>query len=255
MSSVEKKRHRDGILPLHHQLYVALKTRLTNGTFAPDQPIPGEHQLAERFGMSRVTVRRTLKRLEDEGLIDRRPGVGTFPKRPTAAPKRSQHMSYYDYVAASSRLHEGKILEYAHIPTPPFLLEFAGFGPVVLKLTRLSSLKLHVSHLLHTYVPADIAQNISKKDIKNRSMLELLKKSGIEAATSELTIGATAAGAEEAQLLEVAVGAPLLEAVRVSFAADGQPIEYNHILSRVDLFAYRFVLDQETGTLRPVKSK
>jgi len=246
----------DDVLPLHHKVYITLRNQLLGGAFPPAQPIPGEHQLSERFGVSRVTIRRTLKRLQDEGLIDRRPGVGTFPVPRIATPKRRHEMSYYDYVSASSRLHEGKLLEFAYVPTPPQVLEAdARFGAVVLKVTRLSSLKQHVSHLLHTYLPADIARNISQKEVKNRPMLELLKKHGIAAASSELTISAVAASPDEAGLLEVPVGSPLLQAVRVSHAADGRPIEYNHILSRVDLFAYRFVLDQETGTLRPVKSR
>ena len=51
---------RDDALPLYYQVYLVLRQQLTEGRFTEDQPIPGEEQLRERFGVSRVTIRKTF---------------------------------------------------------------------------------------------------------------------------------------------------------------------------------------------------
>ena len=69
----------DRLVPLHHQVYMMLRRRLLEGVYPADKPLPGEHRLAEEFEVSRVTIRRTLARLGNEGLVTRRRGSGTFP--------------------------------------------------------------------------------------------------------------------------------------------------------------------------------
>jgi DNA-binding GntR family transcriptional regulator len=67
------------VAPLYHQLYLHLRQSLTEDRLDPEQPLPSEPTLVRQFGVSRVTVRRTLDQLETEGLIRRVRGRGTFP--------------------------------------------------------------------------------------------------------------------------------------------------------------------------------
>ncbi len=67
------------VTPLYHQVYVALRQKIRDGLMDMDQPLPGENQLAGEFGVSRVTIRKALANLELEGLITKRPGIGSFP--------------------------------------------------------------------------------------------------------------------------------------------------------------------------------
>jgi GntR family transcriptional regulator len=84
--SSSKSKH---VAPLHQQLYVELRQRLIDGLEPLDHPLPSESALSERFGISRVTVRRALGRLEDEGLIRRQKGIGSFPARRAETPQRT----------------------------------------------------------------------------------------------------------------------------------------------------------------------
>ena len=54
------------VTPLYHQVYLALRQKILNGECDPKIALPGEHQLAAKYGVSRVTVRRTLEALELE---------------------------------------------------------------------------------------------------------------------------------------------------------------------------------------------
>jgi len=66
-------------LPKYHQVYLVLREQLQEGRF--DAGLPGELALMAQFGVARVTVRRALAQLSEEGLIERQPGRGTRPVR------------------------------------------------------------------------------------------------------------------------------------------------------------------------------
>ncbi len=65
------------LLPKYHRIYLVLREQLQEGRFA--QGLPGELALVQQFGVARVTVRRALSQLAQEGLISREPGRGTRP--------------------------------------------------------------------------------------------------------------------------------------------------------------------------------
>ena len=66
--------------PRHEQISDWLRVQIQEGVYAADAQIPSESQLTERFEVSRITVRRALQTLENEGLIYRRQGLGSFVK-------------------------------------------------------------------------------------------------------------------------------------------------------------------------------
>ncbi|MBE7467310.1 MAG: GntR family transcriptional regulator [Planctomycetes bacterium] len=77
---------RDDPMPLYLQVKESLKREILAGRFLADQPIPDERSLADELGLSRMTVRRALVELTEEGLLQRISGRGTFVRRPGAEP-------------------------------------------------------------------------------------------------------------------------------------------------------------------------
>ena len=63
---------------LHRQLFLVLRDEITRSVFAATGALPKEEALCERFGVSRITVRRALADLAALGLVERRHGRGTF---------------------------------------------------------------------------------------------------------------------------------------------------------------------------------
>jgi len=72
--------------PLYLQVKESLRKEVLAGRFLIDHPIPDERTLASELGLSRMTVRRAIVELTDEGLFDRIPGRGTFVRRPAVVP-------------------------------------------------------------------------------------------------------------------------------------------------------------------------
>ena len=64
--------------PLYAQLVQSLLARINSEELSPDEPLPSESELSSTYSVSRITVREALRILEDEGVIVRRPGKGTF---------------------------------------------------------------------------------------------------------------------------------------------------------------------------------
>src|SRR5260370_23367865 len=65
-------------LPLYRQLAQHLRRLIARGALRPEAPLPAERELAERLSVSRVTLRKALQELADDGLIDQRPRAGTY---------------------------------------------------------------------------------------------------------------------------------------------------------------------------------
>lgn len=240
------------VIPLHHQLYLALRQRLLDGSFPADAPLPGEVRLAEEFGVSRVTLRRTLDSLQSEGLVVRKHGVGTFPAPRGAPVARSRATnSYSDHVYSTSRQVRHELLEYEYIRTPHFLdASEAKFGPVVLKTVRVGFIRKDPAHLIIGFTPERLGHMLDRQKLSNRPIMEILQKGGVEIDQTELLISASAADATEAARLNVPIGSPLIRSDRISMQ-DGRPVDHDLILSRPDLFRYSFVSDETNGTLRP----
>ena len=69
---------RDKAIPLYYQLETILRNKITSGDYSPARPLPSEDALAEEYEVSRITVRQALSSLEQDGLVIRQRGKGTF---------------------------------------------------------------------------------------------------------------------------------------------------------------------------------
>src|SRR3954465_11464071 len=71
---------RDAAKPKHRKLFEKIGLAIEKGAFVPGQRLPTEAELMQQYGVSRTTVTRTLRDLENRGVIWRRRGSGTFVK-------------------------------------------------------------------------------------------------------------------------------------------------------------------------------
>lgn len=83
------KIQRSGSLPCYRQVEAWLRTEIESGRLLPDAAVPEERELAKRMGLSRMTVRRALVTLTDEGLLYRIRGRGTYVKASAAPAARA----------------------------------------------------------------------------------------------------------------------------------------------------------------------
>jgi len=228
-----------------HQLFLLLKDSIVSGRIRPGSKLPGELKLADEHRVSRVTVRRAMESLTDEGLVSRKPGQGTIVnERPIGATVMTASVS-------NLMLNMVKLGENSRVR----LLEFSYVKPSELVRERLSipgdertqrSVRVRLSDdkpfsYLVTHVPESIALNYNEADLAAQPLFVLLERSGVHVDHASQIISATLATKDIALALDVAVGSPLISLNRVVFDQNGCGVEHLTALYRPD--RYRIQID------------
>lgn len=187
---------------------------------APGTVLPSESDLSAEFGVSRVTVRRALETLRDEGMVESRQGFGWL----VAASPLQQRLGRLDTLEA--QLEQGgvraerQILEFAFVAAPPHVVARLG-AEQVLRVKRLNLADGAPFAVVTVWCPAGAGQHLSRRDVERKPFYELL---GVQLRGAVQTIGAAAASAADAELLQVPVGSPVLRCERLTTTVDGDPV-------------------------------
>lgn len=213
-------------VPLYHQAARALEQAIEDGRLPRGSKLESELDLAERLGISRPTMRAALKQLVDKGLLVRRRGIGTM-----VAPKPVRRAvaltSLYDDLKQAGREPRTRVLALEEVLCPPDVAEHLGLGPTasVLRFERLRVAGSDPIALMHNIVPVGLLE-IQKEGLERTGLYDLFRESGIAPHVATQQIGARKAGAEEAELLEIEPGDPVLTMTRIAYDTNGRPIEY-----------------------------
>lgn len=183
--------------------------------------LPSEAELSARFGASRVTIRRALEVLRDEGLVAARQGFGWFV---VTEPVR-QHLeglgTIEDQLEASGRHAARRVVEFGFDDHPPGrVARVLGVDPV-LRVKRVNLADDEPFAVVTVWCPAELGRTLSRADVERRPFYELL---GVPLRGATQTIGADSAEPADAALLHVPVGAPLLRCERVTTDTSGRPV-------------------------------
>jgi len=241
--------------PLYHQIYLILRQKIVDGIYPFDGRLPGEQDLVEIYGVSRITAKRALDELAAEGLVVRERGRGTRVRyRAPAAPLRSSVEGLLENLLAMGLETEVKLVEFDYVAAsePVAVALECGPGELVQRALRVRMIDGQPFSHLTTYVPEDIGRQFDAADLSETALLALLERSGVEVSSATQTITATLADASAATHLEVDIGAALLMVSRIVRDQSGRPIEFITALYRPDRYQYRMILSRVHGKDRNV---
>ena len=228
-------------VPLYHQIFVILRNRIYGGEINQGDLVPGEQDLCQEFGVSRITAKRALNELADAGLVVRERGRGTrVIKRPPAPAVTASIEGWLENVSLMGIATDARVLDFGYVTANEDIanaLEVAT-GAEVQRAVRVRTLDDEPMSFLVTYVPADIGRQYDRDDLNIKPLLHLLERAGVNVASARQTVSASIADAEVAGALSIHAGAPLIEVRRVVRDAADRPVEYIRVLYRPDL--YRF---------------
>lgn len=222
--------------PLYLQLKAALEERIRTGALSPGQALPSERKLAEALGISRLTVRRALDELVAGGVLTRKQGSGTY-----VTPRVEQPLSVLSGFSEDMRargMEPGsrwvrKELGQA-TPTEAMTLSLAPREPVV-RLLRVRTADGRPMAVEHAVLPAKF---LPDPEAVGESLYEALRARGLVPARALERIRAVAATDRVASLLGVPEGTPVLYIERVSYLADGTPLEFTRSHYRGDRYDF-----------------
>jgi DNA-binding GntR family transcriptional regulator len=233
---------RSSPVPLYFQLSQQLEAAIEHGTLTPGSLLGNEIELAGRLGLSRPTVRQAIQALVDKGLLVRRRGVGTqvVHSRVKRPPELS---SLYDDLVAADRHPSTRVLANAVVPATPEVAAALGMAEKA-DVHRLERLRLTgeepMAHLCN-YLPAGLL-DLETARLETTGLYRLMRTAGITLHSARQSIGARAAGPEEAGRLDEPEGSPLLTMERTTFDDTGRTVEFASHTYRPTRYTFEFQL-------------
>jgi GntR family transcriptional regulator len=235
---------RDLPVPLYHQVKTALLREIEAGRWAPGDQLPTENALIEQFHVSKITVRQALAELAQMGYIRREQGRGTFAQRPPLEEGPRELTSFTGEMRGHGMAASSKVLQQGIIAAPLDVADslFIARETPIFRLRRLRLAESEPMGLQTSFIPLHLAPGIDTLAFENASLYESLATHyALYAATARETHRAVRVGREEAGLLRVPPGSPVLAAERLTRLEDGRPLEYVQSIMRGD--RYKIVLD------------
>lgn len=230
--------------PLYDQLVDVLREKIENDMVAHD-PLPSERELSEQYGLSRTTVRLALQELESLGLVTRQHGRGTFVADGTnRVTDLSQAYSFTEEMHRLGRNPQTKVLEFGLVPAAKHASSMLRLhlGTKVFKLRRLRLADGIPMMLERSHLPASEFVSLSEHEVATKPLYDIVEKDyhqKIRFADEEFR--ASTARREEAELLGIPEGSPVLKLSRITFNDKNVAIEYTHSVARADQFKYKIV--------------
>jgi GntR family transcriptional regulator len=235
---------RESHAPLYRALRGALRSMIESGGLAPGEAMPPEREIADRLGISRVTVRQAIAGLVDEGFLVQRRGSGSFVREdaraPASGPPRSRLTSFGDDMASRGRRVVSSWLERsAALATPEEAMALGlATSERVARLHRLRTAEGAPLAVERTSVPARI---LPDPEAVGASLYAALAARGAAPIRAIQRVRARALPEREAALLATPPGAPALYIERISRDARGSIVEFTRCYYRAD--AYDFVAE------------
>ena len=196
--------------------------RLADGEFAAGGLLPSEAELSEHYSASRVTVRRALELLREGGNVGSRQGFGWFVATDPVRQSLARLGTLDEQLEAEGAISVREVLAFAFVTPPDWVAE--RFGDSINKNSQL--LEVRRRNLadgqpfarVTVWCPETLAAELSRADVERQPFVQLL---GVAIGGARQTIGADAASPQDAAVLAVPEGSPVLRAERITYAKDG----------------------------------
>lgn len=204
--------------------------------------LPTEVELSSRFGVSLITVRKAIESLVAEGLLVRKQGKGTFVVKPKLTHELNAITSWTEQLRALGYKPGTSHWEAREIAPDQQIAHLLGLGegtPVIM-MRRLRLADEEPVSLILNYMPSRLVPGFTESPFAGESLYKILRERyGLIPANARDTVETRPASSEEAELLQMVPGAPVLQVTRVSYLDDGTALEAAIVVSRGDRYQYR----------------
>lgn len=228
-------------IPIYHQLEELLKQQIESGVLGEDEAIPSERELSEKFQISRMTVRQAINNLVLEGYLYRLKGRGTFVNKKRVEQELQGLTSFTEDMLTRGMVPTSRLVSFDIIESDALTakaLDIEEKNPVYCfgRIRLADRLPMAIET---AYVPVSLVPGLTE-EIINQSLYRYLEEQlMLTISEAKQEIEASVANFQEARLLEIDEGAPVLLIERTSYLADETPFEFVRSSFRAD--RYRFV--------------
>ncbi len=233
-------------IPLYYQLAEQLREQIDSGILPPGTQLPAERELGEQASISRMTVRQAVAYLVRAGVLEVKPGVGTF----VAAPKHTYDalhlMGFTAELMRQGSKSTTRVLEQTIVLPPRQVGQGLALSSdqQVVKVVRLRFAEA-IPLLLETiFIPMALCPGLATADLRTQSLYQLLEgQYALHLARARQTLEATVTNEYEATLFGLPTGFPMILLEGITYGEQDLPIEYFKAVYRGD--RVRFELESQ----------
>lgn len=230
--------------PIYQQIARVLRSRIFHGLYSPGAPIPSENELAEEFGVARLTVRQAIQELRREGALISRRGSGTYVPDGLRLVRPVRFHGYLEDFVLQSLTLVTKIGSITTVVAPDEVRNAyrLGAGAKVVRFERIRLADDTPAQYSVNYLVPEIARRLPLKDLTSGSLSEMLSRElGLDTTSATQRFTAIGAPGDAARALKVDRGAPLLFVETIGYSGV-RVINFTHVYYRPEHVFFEAVL-------------
>jgi len=235
----------------YYQLQQLLKKKILGGELTAGEKLPNEYELGNIYSVSRITVRKALEHLEQEGYVERIQGKGTFVTLPKIEQQMSSFYSLSETFKKMGMTPSNRVSAFKSIrPSENLASNFTGSAPASLwyfKRLRYADEMLYA--IEDTWLPSHFFPTLKKDMLMEKSLYEIMRNDfGIVPEKAEENVSVVNLCERDAALFGLKTGNAAFLVERATFFRNDQ-IEYTKSILRGDRYKFKLVLDKNRITV------
>lgn len=229
---------------LYLQVRDILVEQIESGKLAPGDPLPGERTLAEMYDVSRVTIRKCIGNMVEEGYLIRNRGKETVVASRKVSHRLGDLLGVAEELTEVGNTIKTKVLKKGYEKITSEIRKHLNIedDSAIYAFSRLISRDNKPLIINYSYVPEDIGKLVETLDLNSDKVFVYLENCGYNVSYAEQVITAGTCTKKEADLLDYKIGAPALVIKRTTFLENGYPILYEKSIYRGDEYEYSIKL-------------
>lgn len=236
----------NGSVPLYRQVQEGIEA-LIRAARSKQKLRFTDAELAVRFGVSRITVRRAVDELVDAGVLYRIQGLGTFVSSRKLSEKLTLN-SFLDSWKGEKARAEIRVAALQQMEADRDRAARLGVA-VGTRLTYVQRHRFDKGRLVavdHRYIRADLCGRLTRQDILTSSLVDYLRnRERVSLSRGEMEIEARASSLAEARVFGMKAGSPILTRRVLFFSKRKEPVLEGESVYRADSVVYRLSLSAD----------
>lgn len=239
--------NRNGQTPIYEQIYKNLLEKIRREEIIAGEAFPSERELAENFGVSRMTVRQALNTLKKEGFIYHERGIGAFVSKRKLDVHTRNLVGFTEEMRERGLRPSSKLLLFRREAATEETATDLGIEPgdEVYHFQRLRLADDSPMAFEDAFLPAAVYADLDEFDLETASLYQILENEyGVRMSHAEEVLEALAVSKEIGDALSIKKGAPVLMVHRVVYSETNAAVESVKTFYRADRYRATFYLSK-----------
>jgi GntR family transcriptional regulator len=234
----------ESVLPIYYQIKQTIRSWIVNKEYTPGEKIPSETEMITRFKVSRLTIRRAISQLVQEGFLISKRGEGTYVSQNEKLIQgfNAELTGVIDDIFTQKSNWETRSVQMMRMKAPKLVREKLALeqeGEEVVQVKRVRFLRDNPYAYAINYLPLAIGEKIVERDLYKKPLIQVLVQDlGVVFTDAIQTMEASFADYEVATALAMASGSPTLFIERILYTKKDRPVDVFQCSYRGDLCKY-----------------